>query len=514
MARARRRRSRLTPRRWLPFVALCALVAGAAVVEADTPKLAPEQLDRSLDVATLATVTAADALSTAWYCSGGTASGDGIAELSVVLANDAPEGATAEITFFADDADAAAQPRVVDVPAHGRARLRAGEIVDADWVGALVEVRGGRVAVDREVTGPLGFDASSCSTVAADDWFVASGATVRGAEQYLSIFNPFPDTASVDVTFTTDTGRRAPRELQGLSVPGQSVRVVVVGELVTDRATFAARVRARLGRVVVDRVQTYDGTGDAITTGSGDTEVTTPPPKGLVSVAASPLRADRWVIPSARVGEGIRTQVAIYNPSSEAAEVDVVLHYQEPDRHVELAPVELTVRAGRQAVVDLNSIAGIEPDTDLWIDVQSLEGQPVVAERVSSFGDPSPRVGVATALGSPVVASRWMVTQAGSTQTRTGSVQVANPGPTDAKVRIFVLERNDRRELTTADVTIAAGDRRAIDLEGAGAAATVVVEADAPVVVGSSLVMLDGAGISLEPGFAYPETVEALPPVA
>ncbi|HRW36328.1 MAG TPA: hypothetical protein P5254_01420, partial [Aquihabitans sp.] len=125
--RARRRRSRYTPRRWLPFLALSALIAGAALLDTDRPPVAPERLDPSLDITAVPSVARADAISTAFYCAGGTAQGeDGPAELSLVFANDADTGATAEVTVLSDTADPATTE--VEVPANGRARLRLGEV--------------------------------------------------------------------------------------------------------------------------------------------------------------------------------------------------------------------------------------------------------------------------------------------------------------------------------------------------------------------------------------------------
>jgi len=508
----RRRRRRLTPRRWLPFLALSALVVGATVLEPELSTVDPAQLDSSLDRSTLPAVTGPDALSTAWYCAGGTAAGsEGLAELTILLANDAPIGATADVTFLTAEGQAG-EVETLSVPAHGRARVAAAERVEAEWVGAVVEVHGGRVAVDREVIGSLGFDAAPCSTEAADRWYVASGATVRGSELYLSLFNPFADATSVDVTFATNTGRRAPRALRGFSIPGRSVRVVRVGEIVTDRSTVAATVRARIGRVVVDRIQTFDGTGDAVT-GEGEAAAATPAPKGLISTPASPVRADRWVIPGGRVAEGVRTQIAVYNPGSAAAEVDVVVSYQDPQRYPSPAPIGISVPAREQVIVDLNDQPDVLAETDLWVDVRSLEGVPVVAERVSTFGDPSSRQGAAATLGNPVAATRWLVTQAGPTRLRSGTVQVVNPGSTEARVTVLTLADGDRRELTSAAVVVPAGDRRSLDLGSAARAASVVVASSEPVVVGSSLSLLDGFGISLQPAFAFPEAVVALPPL-
>jgi hypothetical protein len=505
---ARRRRSRrFTPRRWLPFAALVAIIVGAVMVSSEEPSKPPATTDPVLDTSRLAAVTATDAIASSWYCGGGTATGDGEAELSLLLANDDRRGAVAEVTFLGAVGQEATT--TVEVPAHGRARLKASEHLKADWVGAIVEVRGGRVGVDREVTGPLGFDASSCSAVASDRWFVPSGSTLRGADETLTLFNPFPDAASVSISFATDTGSRTPRSLRALAIPGRSVRTVDLGELITNRSAIATTVSARSGRVVVDRVQTYDGTGDPLTAADGASA-----PEGLVSTPASPVRAPRWIFPGARVSSGVTTQIAIYNPGAKTAEIDVALTYQEPKRNPEIEPIAVTIRPREQAVVTLDDVPGILLDEDLWVDVRSLDGVPVVAERLSFFNDPAPRRGATATAGSPIAATRWMVTQGGATQSRSTSVQVINPGDTSARITVVTLSEGDRNVLQSASVSVPGGDRRSLDLGDAGVAATVIVASSRPVVVSSSLSMVEGAGISVQPALPYPETVVALPPIS
>jgi hypothetical protein len=507
-----RRRRRFTPRRWLPFVALSALVAGATVIEPGTPSVAPERVDASLDASLLPKVTDPDAISTAWYCAGGSAAGaEGVAELTVVLANHDDAGAEVEVAVHGPEGELATTE--LTVPANGRARLRASELGEAEWVGATVEVRGGRVVVDREVRGPLGFDASPCATEAAARWYVPSGSTVRGAQLLLSFYNPFPDAASVDVRLATDSGVRAPGNLRRLSVPAGSVRVVPIGEVVTNRTEIAASVTVAAGRVVVDRIQTYDGTGDPLVDSlAEESPVASEAPRGLISTTAVPVRAPRWTFPSARISEGVRTRIAVHNPTTRAAEVDVVLTPQEPERNPELEPIQLSIPAGEQVVVDLAEVADLFPDTDVWVDVRSLDGVPIVAERLSFYGEAAARQGAAVALGSPVGATRWLVAQAGASRERTATVQVVNPGPAPAEITVEQLSGGARSELEGASFTLPAGDRRSVALDDAGAAASIAVSSDVPIVVSSSLSLVDGSGIGLAPAFPFPEALAELPP--
>jgi hypothetical protein len=519
-----RRLRRLTPRRWLPFVALSALVVGAAVIEPRTPELPRTEVDPTVDVATLPAVTRADAISTAWFCGGGTASGpngEGLAELTVVVANDAPLGATAEVTV--SDQQGRSRTRPLAIPAYGRARLVASDVLEADWVGVTVEARGGRLAVDREVEGPLGLDVGPCSTTAANTWYVPSGSTSQGATEYLTLFNPFPDSASVDVSFATTAGVRKPRVLQAFSVPGRSVRVVDVGASsaegavvpgsVTDRAQLAATVQVRSGRVVVDRVQTYDGTGSPLpdTTGSKDGGDV---PKGLISTAASPVRAPRWLFPGARVAAGVHNRFAIFNPSARAAEVDVVIIPQNPRANGAPEPLQLTIRPGAQTVVDLASIEDLPPDLDASVDVRSLQGVPIVAERLADYVPPNGRTGAAVQAGLPLDARRWLLTSVGPTDARGATVQLANPGDRASRVRVWQLAEGDRTLVPGAGLVLPAGDRRTLDLSDVAPGASLVIEGSRPVVVGWSSSNGEGIGVSLAPAFPYPESRRSLLPAS
>ena len=505
--------ARFTPRRWLPFVALTGIVAAGVVVASRDSSAPPPASEASAEIVLLTpTVAEPGALSSAWFCGGGSAQGEqGPAELSVVIANDDGRGAVADITVV-DDHDGHAV-RQVEVPANGRARVALADIRGGDWVAATVEVRGGRAVVDREVRGPDGFDAGPCATSAAREWYVPSGSTVREAEEYLSIFNPFPDSSSVDISFATESGRRAPRALQALSIPGRSVRVVRVKDTITARTQIAATVRARSGRVVVDRVQTYSGKGDPVA-GKGEGAVTTAAPIGLVSTPGFPGAADRWFFPGSSLSDGNRTQLAVYNPSDRSAEVDVTLGYQEPGLHPANEPIQLTIPAKSSEVVDLTDDPDILPGIPFTIDAQSIDDRPIVAERLSFTGRPAKRRGATVTAGSPVAATRWLVAQGGPSKSRSSSVVVANPGPRAVHLTVVELTGGTRRQLEGGRITIPKGDRRAIPLDGAATAATLEIRADGAVVVAYGLSQSSGLGLASAGAEPFPETISALPPTS
>ncbi|MGI8710620.1 MAG: DUF5719 family protein [Acidimicrobiales bacterium] len=505
----RRDRTRFTPRRWLPFLVLGALVVTSVVLQrGDEPAADPGAASDDL-VTVLPAVASPGALSTAWFCGGGSAEGEaGLADMTIVIANDAPRGATADVTVY-DDRDGRSTESV-DVPAFGRARVSARSVHAGEWVAATVDVRGGRAAVDREVKGPLGFDVAPCATAAANQWYVPSGSTLRGAQEYLAVFNPFPDDASVNIDFATETGARQPKLLQGLSVPGQSLRMVRVGDTVTARARIAAKVRTRAGRVVVDRVQLYDGTGDEV---AGAGVVTpTPAPRGLVSGPAVSALASRWYFTGGAVSAGGRNQVALYNPSDRDAPVDVAFTYERPAANPPTEPIQLTVPAGEQVVADFTEDQTLVPDVAFAVDVRSLDDVGVVAERLAFASAPATQLGASAVTGSPVAASRWLLAQGGPSQARSASVVVANPGPRATRVRVFEIGGGTRRPVAAASVTVPAGDRRPLDVAGVGAAATLDVMATDPVVVSYRLAQSDGNGVALASAEPFPETLARLPP--
>lgn len=517
-ARHARRVRRITPRRWLPFLALVAVIAASVAVSRQDQAPDPVR-DRPPAPATrLPVASRADALSTAWYCAGGSASGaEGPAELSVVIANAESRGATAEVTAVGSEGGEASTR--VTVPANGRVRVVGSDLLSDAWIGMSVEVLGGRATVEREVSGPLGFDVSPCSAAAATRWYVPSGSTVRGAQLDLVLFNPFPDDTSVDITFATDEGLRSPRALKGFSVPGRSVRVVPQDALPARRPEVAATISARTGRLVVDRVQRYDGTGDAVA-GTGDDPVASPAPVGMASTAAIPARAARWIFPDAVVVEGTRTQLAVFNPSTRSARVDVIVAHEDPERYPEVEPIELTLRPRSEELVDLTQVVGISPGAPFSLDVRSLDGVAVIAEQLS-FGVPAaetapdasaaePVSGFAVVPGAPVAATSWLLASRGSSSRRAATVVVANPGARSVKVQVAELTDGRREAVAGAAMTVGPGERRVVDLAAGATSAALLVTAEGPVVVGHTVVGLRGRGVAQALATPFPETVEPL----
>ncbi|QXC62812.1 hypothetical protein KSP35_08555 [Aquihabitans sp. G128] len=312
---------------------------------------------------------------------------------------------------------------------------------------------------------------------------------------------------------------------------GRSLRVVPAEDLPARRGRIATKVTARTGRVVVDRIQTYDGKGDVVE--GSDDATTTAAPQGLASAPGLPSPASRWLFPDATNAEGTRTQLALYNPTGRPARLQVVITYQDPGRQAPVDPIDVDVRAREQQLVDLTETAGIEPGVPYTVDVRSLDDVPVAAEQLR-FGAPAPVVAAATdaeadpdeeappaegepvagfavVAGSPLAARSWLVPSRSASTSRVASVVVANPGAASVTVRVEAFVEGKRTAVEAATVRVPAGDRRELDLSSTFLNPALVVTATGPVVVSHSVVATEGLGLTQSLASPFPETVTELP---
>ncbi len=428
---------------------------------------------------------------------------------TVVVANPTDEVVETTVTVHGGGTDEVIEPvsAPLTVEPYSRKSARLGDLVEAPYVSALIEAPGGGVAVEHVVSGPHGFDAAPCSSSASDRWFFATGATTGDARMVLAVFNPFPDTANVDVTYTATDGVRTPGPSQGVIVPGRSVVAIDVDAQVTVRDQVSAVVDARSGRVVVDRLQSFDGTG----AGDADTG-----PEGLTGGLGAPRAAAVWYIARGKKVEGNTESIVISNPTEREASVELELVVEEGDEAVE--PFEVSVRPGRFTVVDLTAEERVPDDLAFATVVRSLNGVPVVAERIDVRGDPSSRDGVAITLGSPLVAAEWVVPAGEASADVDEWLTFLNVSDEPVTVSVVALDEGERVPLPEVDdITVAPRRRWARELGGSSddtdedvsgedvsgegeadedAGRAVVVEASGPIVVERGLYRVDEVGVS------------------
>ncbi|MBW3612048.1 MAG: hypothetical protein KY438_11070 [Actinobacteria bacterium] len=463
--------------RHLPVVVvLIAILAGLALVDVGDP--APPRFGTASAFA-MPTADPASSLSSTWFCATGAASADNDSGLVLTVANRGDEARSGTVTWF----PAGAAPVVLPVEVGPRqgVTLEADEALDASDVSAMVELDGGGVGVEHTVEVAGGSSVAPCASSASDHWYLANGTTARDATQVLALFNPFPDDAIVDIAFATDQGRDEPEALQGLPVAAGTTTRINVGEIVRRREVTATSVTTRSGRVVVDRLQRFDGSNGR---------------SGISLALAAPAPAEVWTFPAGEYQEGLAERWHVYNPSDRDA---VILLEAVPDAGEVPIALERTVSARDHLIIDAAETAPVPPGVGHSSTVRSINGVGVVAERELSGIAPSPRRGWSSMLGSPLASQGWLLAYGAGTEAVADALSVHNPG-TEA-VRFSVTALVGGQEVPAeglSDVELGPAQRQELVLGDVLERSPVplVVSADGPVVVERDLSPVSDPGIS------------------
>ena len=464
-------------RRWPALVVIASLIA-ALVVLGDAPDGEVVAFgDAEADV--MPETDRASAVSSTWYCAAGTAVGGGEANLTVVVANLGGVARSGTITWMPSDGSEGAVVPIEVAPDSVTAQAAA-DHVDASGVSALVELDGGEVAVEHAVSGPRGSGVAPCASEASTEWYLANGVTERDARQAYALFNPFPDDVVVDITFSTDEGRRNPGPLQGLPIAAGTTTFVPVHDFVQRQAVTAASIVARTGRLVVDRVQNFDGSLGR---------------RGVSLALAAPAPAELWQFPDGLHTEGVTESWHIYNPGDREALVSLELQPVEGDAP---EPFDLTIPPRTQMVVPADEErvpAGVAHSST----IRSLNGVGVVAERAVDARSPSARRGWSSALGAPAAADRWAFPMGEASRNTDQWIVIYNPGARPVTVSVIALANGQRLPIEgLQDRSLDPAGRLALRLGDHinRRPLPVVVEATGAVVVERDVYGVDRTGVS------------------
>ncbi len=521
-----------------------AVAGGLVLASSDDPAASPSRSagDGTVEAGVaMPAARPAGSLSSTWYCAGGTGEPDSLADHTVLIENVGDEPLTAAVTVLAGEVapplaapeppapgattttstptsttttsttTTAAEPTTtaapipvpeahqVELPPRSRTDVRLGDLVEAQLVSAVIEVAGGEVAVEHTVVGDLGRSTAPCATTAAETWTFPWGSTLRGNRELLIFMNPFPEAATVDVTFATDEGVRDTRRFEGFPIPARSVVGAFIDQDVQRRALVAAHVEVRSGRIVADRIQTFDGTDGR---------------RGMTLGLGAPVPAEVWVFPNGGVGRGVGEQVVVFNPTEEVAEVEVEVRPERPGEQGVPEPFSLTVPPRRFSMVALHREERIAQRVPYSIFVRSLNGVPVVAERALWAREPSARFGVTATLGAPLGAGKWSL-PAGTTTDEVGErVTLVNLSDDDARVTVTALDAGEAVVLEgLQDVVVPPAGRLALRVADyiEREQVPLVIEADQPIVVERELVRIDGIGMSDVMGIPFADDTVVVP---
>jgi hypothetical protein len=459
------------------LVVLLALVVAGGVVDRRHRVAAGEGASISAQVPVAAPVSAR---SSAWYCPGalaGNASADGF----VAVANAGTRKLTGTVTVFPDKGDSRQAPIVVG-PA-SRATVRLADVVTSTYASAVVELDGGDAVAEVVASGSLGDSVTPCASSASSSWYFAEGATTKDATDTLLALNPFPDDAVIDVTFATEEGLVSPQALTGLLVKGQALTAINVGDFVQRRESVSVSLVARTGRLVVGRLQTFDGTG-----ASGRKGISV----GLGAAAPGPA----WYFPEGLVADGLAERFQVYNPSKQEAQVTLSLTLDAGDAE----PLQVTVPRESRVTVVAADESRIPKNVGHSVTVHTTGGPDVVVERTVDGASPSSRTGLSIALGARLPATRWAVAAAGADDSNDAWVIVQNPGAASAVVTVNLL--GDGAPVIVgglSSIEVPAGQRRELHLNATLKRTTtpLLLTSSAPVVVERDVYKVKAPGLAM-----------------
>lgn len=400
-------------RRAFAFIVLAALlVAGGLIDRIDRPEPASQTTRVGMPAA-----APPGALSSTWFCPGATSAGDGgAAEGFVVIANPRSSEVTGTVTVHPTEGEARSVP--LTVAGFATAQLRYSELATAPWAAVTVEVSAGEVAVEQVVSGPLGWSAAPCASQAGQTWHFAGGSTSRLNNLYVTLYNPFPDDAIVDLSFATNEGSANPQAFRGVVVRGRSLWVLSIGEHVRRRDDVATTVTARRGRLVAAKVQTREE-----------------PIVGLTWALGLSDLSDSYTFPEGYLADGVAERLNFYNPSRREVVVDVEMVLDEGVAE----PWEIRIPPGDRAVLDFAGEERVPRNVAHALLVRSLDGAPFAVEQWVGAAPPSARRGSEELTGSSVTAREWVFAAGAATDTWDEWIIVQNMSTEDATLDIVAL---------------------------------------------------------------------------
>ena len=368
---------------WMVRLTLPALLVGGLIVDQGVRRPS-QQKDESAVVENEVRVPSNRSLTSTWYCptvhSRKLVDSGVAAEVELLVTNTAAEPTRASVHLLSPTS--ARQLLYLEVPGLATRSLQVANHTNDELVSALVEAPTSGVVVTRRLRSNIGTDVAMCSSVVADEWYVISADTQADARDQLVVYNPLPTDAVVDLRFATEAevGPYASPELSGLVVPAASSILIEIGEYVRRRDMVAATVQARLGRVVVDHLQTFGGSSGRL---------------GLSAHLATATSSTAWHHPVVRLGDDARVSVMVANPTDVVTDVDVTVVTGEGKVEsvaISVGPYDVT-----RVDVRSNLGEGIAPGTlfaplgFFGIIVESSDGIPVVSGvEVASGPDGSP----------------------------------------------------------------------------------------------------------------------------
>jgi len=437
-------------------------------------------------------VSAPDAESTAWYCTGQSTAG-GVSPGFLVLTNTTSKPVTADITAISDTG--ATAHAAAAVPPRGAVAPAIPALSSGSWESETVITSGGGVAVSQTVSNVLGWwSQAPCQSTTSDQWYFAGGSTAAANTLYVSLLNPTSTPVVVDLSFVTSGGTVHPINYQGIVLAAGQVAVENVTTEVQQISTISTVVSTRTGRVVASEVQQIVGAGGA----SG----------GLSLVPGVMAAQPHWAIPQAQEVPGGSSEIDVFNPGTTTESVTV--HFRLPSGP--LAPLTQKILPGTTWPIFTSTQTRIPANQTYTTAIDATGGSGIVVSRSVGFpstATPPPQAGVVVAVGGL------------STDSPSGEWVLPPPGTSDnpavsgaAPTYLTVFNSSTTAETYSAATTTATGSKvvatgtvapgTAVLVSGSPLAAAglnpIVVRSSGPMAVSEDVGPSAGFGVVSMPG--------------
>lgn len=419
-----------------------------------------------------------------WYCAEGTSNPNGRADEAVMLGNVGIGDAMVDVTVHSQGT---AQTKSFVVAGGAQQRVRVADILAAPDPGVTVYARGGTVVVEHEVRGSNDVALGPCARRASTEWYFAAGSTVKGAFEWMSLYNPFTEGAIVDMDVLTreisgeTTTDRPVERIQSINVPGRTRVTIGIHERVGRYSATGVNVRARFGRIVAERALVFTDVNGQ---------------NGLaVSLGATAL-ARTWMFPEGKISEGRSEVVAVANPSDTPAQVTLASYFEGG---ITVEPTAVTVTPRTVVNIAVPPAPQNSPRTSVL-----TSSIPVVAEMRIATVKPVKATGIATVMGETFPYHVTTFTAVKLSATSVDRYRVFNPGPRTAKV-IWAVPGSDGSvpgsDGSVQSAILAPGASATFEAKIKATNALLSVLSDEPVVV---VRVSEGGGITVSPGMPIP----------
>jgi hypothetical protein len=418
-------------------VVLAASVGGLVWVDRQPrPVVAP--VLAGAGVLPMAAIPTTAHLSTSWYCPGVPAGEMVGASGSFTIANTSESEFSSRVTLF----PVGKEPVTTNIVVAARSRkvINPAELAPSSLTAALVEMTGVSGAVEQTAISQEGVAVSACVLEPSPNWYLADGSTRSDASMSLTLFNPSPSDAVVDLAFADEENARVTKKFEGRVVPARSLVVLDISQVILRKERLSVAATVRSGSLVMGRFQVFRGDNGSR--------------RGLLVGAAAPALSSEWRFAAGQKGDGgpgtlpALTRIVVHNPGTSDATVLVTSFPATPEPVAPPAedgttpvpgpaapdPIRVVVAARQSATVDLTGDAKV-PNGLFSIVVTS--DAPIVAERAVDRTQNA--INVATVqMGSPLAATEWHL-PAGAPQGTQATLQIVNATGLAGKVTVKAL---------------------------------------------------------------------------